>query len=463
MSASIGFACFGCQPQLPRTNPLILLPRVALVGRANVGKSTLFNRICGRRKAITDRRPGSTRDRNYAQVSWQGKDFELIDTGGLLLGTDDPLLGPASEQARLAIEEAAVVLFLVDARAGLLPDDEAIARQLRRDGKRVLLVVNKSEGGAADTSEFARLGFDDAIAISAEHGESIGDLLDLALATLPRVAMEEGGPTPTNLALVGRPNVGKSSILNRLLGRERAVVSPIPGTTRDAVDEVFERKGRLYRLVDTAGIRRVRLLKENVDHVSVVQARQAIERADVAVLVLDADSGLREMDAKVAGQVAEAGVGVVIAVNKWDLAASKGLGERRFATDVRDHLKFLPWAIIVPVSARTGRGTGALLDAVDRAHAARKARVTTGEFNRLLGQAAEAHAPKADKGDRPVRILFGSQIGTSPPTFAISINHPVGLHFSYERYLENRIREAFGFEGTPIRLKVRARRRPGRR
>ena len=442
---------------------MIPLPRIALVGRPNVGKSTLFNRICGRRKAITDRRPGSTRDRNYAQVSWQGRGFELIDTGGLLLETDDPLLGPATEQARLAIEEASLVLFLVDARAGLLPDDEAIARHLRQAGKRVQLVVNKSEGGVEDTSEFARLGFEGAVAISAEHGESIGDLLDLALADLPRVATEEEGPQALSLALVGRPNVGKSSILNRLLGRERAVVSPIPGTTRDAVDEMFERRGRLYRLVDTAGIRRVRLLKENVDHVSVVQARRAIERADVAVLALDAESGLREMDATIGGDIEEAGVGVVIAVNKWDLALKKGLGERRFATEVRDDLKFLPWAPIVHISAKTGKGLGALLDAVDRVHAARQARVTTGELNRLLGRAAKAHAPKADKGDRPVHILFASQIGTAPPTFAISINHPVGLHFSYRRYLENRIREAFGFEGTPIRLKVRARRRPGRR
>jgi GTP-binding protein len=261
---------------------------------------------------------------------------------------------------------------------------------------------------------------------------------------------------------VGRPNVGKSSILNRLLGRERAVVSAIPGTTRDSVDEVFERRGRLYRLVDTAGIRRVRLLKENVDHVSVVQARRAIERADVAVLVLDAVEGLREMDATIGGEVQEAGAGVVIAVNKWDLAPEKKLAQRAFETDVRDHLKFLPWAPVVFLSARTGKGLGALFDAVDRVHAARQARVTTGELNRLLARAAEGYAPKAAKGNQPVRILYGSQIGTAPPTFAVSINHPVDLHFSYRRYLENRIREAFGFEGTPIRLKVRHRRRKGR-
>jgi GTP-binding protein len=441
---------------------MIPLPRVALVGRPNVGKSTLFNRICGRRKAITDGRPGSTRDRNYAQVSWQGQAFELVDTGGLLLGSDDPLLGPAALQAERAIEEADVVLFLVDARAGLLPDDEAIARRLRRGGKRVLLVVNKAEGGEENVSEFARLGFDGTHFVSAEHGQGIGDLLDAALEGLPAVLLEEGEAAPVSLALVGRPNVGKSSILNRLVGRERAVVSPIPGTTRDSVDEVFERKGRRYRLVDTAGIRRVRLLKENVDHVSVVQSRRAIERADVAVLVLDASEGLREMDATIGGEVLDAGAGVVLAVNKWDLAAERKLAPRAFEGEVRDHLKFLPWAPVVFLSAKTGKGLGALLDAVDRVEGARRSRVTTGELNRLLAAATAAFPPKADKGDQPVRILFGTQIGIAPPTFAVSINHPVDLHFSYRRYLENRIREAFGFEGSPIRLKVRHRRRKGR-
>jgi GTP-binding protein len=440
---------------------MIPLPRIALVGRPNVGKSTLFNRICGSRKAITDGRPGSTRDRNYAQVSWQGRAFELVDTGGLLLGSDDPLLGPAAAQAERAIEEADVVLFLVDGRAGLLPDDEAIARRLRRAAKRVLVVVNKTEGAEEDVSEFARLGFEELHFVSAEHGLGIGDLLDGATEGLASVSLEPGDQKLVSLAIVGRPNVGKSSILNRLVGRERAVVSPIPGTTRDSVDEVFERKGRRYRLVDTAGIRKVRLLKENVDHVSVVQARRAIERAHVAVLVLDAAEGLREMDATIGGEVLEAGAGVVIAVNKWDVAIEKKIPQRAFEKDVREHLKFLPWAPVVFLSARTGRGLGTLFDAVDRVHAARGARVTTGELNRLLAQAAEAHPPKADKGNQPVRILYASQIGTAPPTFAVSINHPVDLHFSYRRYLENRIREAYGFEGTPIRLKVRHRPRKG--
>ena len=276
---------------------------------------------------------------------------------------------------------------------------------------------------------------------------------------LPKVEAEVHERKPLALALVGRPNVGKSSLLNRLLGRERAVVSAIPGTTRDTVDEAFERRGRHYRIVDTAGIRRVRLLKENVDHVSVVQARRAIEHADVAVLVLDSETGLREMDATIGGELVEAGAGVVIAVNKWDLAHGKEIKRRAFEQNVRDALKFLPWAPVVFLSAKSGQGVGPLLDAVDRVDQARSARVTTGELNRLLAKATAGYAPKAAKGDKSVTILYGSQIGVAPPTFAISINHDVDLHFSYKRYLENQIRETFGFEGTPIRLKVRHRRR----
>ena len=441
---------------------MIPLTKIALVGRPNVGKSTLFNRICGRRKAITDGRPGSTRDRNYAQASWQGRPFELVDTGGLLLGSDDPLLGPASRQAEVAIAEADVVLLVLDARAGLLPDDEAIARQIRRQGKKVRVVVNKVEEQAQDVSEFARLGWSERHAISAEHGLGIGDLLDAVLEGMPVVEPEAEAKPPVRVALVGRPNTGKSSIMNRLLGKERAVVSAVPGTTRDAVDEAFERRGRRYLLVDTAGIRRVRLLKENVDHVSVVQARRAIARAEVAVLVLDAESGLREMDATIGGEVVEAGAAVVVAVNKWDMAPERDLEMRAFERDVRDHVKFLPWAPVVFLSATSGRGIASLLRSVDAVHVARTSRVTTGELNRLLASATDAHVPRPAKGSRPVKILFGSQIGTAPPTFALSINQPGHLHFSYLRYLENRIREAFGFEGTPIRLKVRQRRRGGR-
>jgi GTPase len=435
---------------------MIPIPRLALVGRPNVGKSTLFNRICGRRKAITDGRPGSTRDRNYAQASWQGAAFELVDTGGLLLGSDDPLLGPATVQAERAIDEADRVVLVVDARAGLMPDDSAIAARLHRKGKHVVVAVNKAEDAQSAESEFAALGFSDLVATSAEHGLGVGDLLDRALEGLPRVELEESKPT-LRIALVGRPNVGKSSLLNQLLGEERALVSPIPGTTRDTVDSVLERDGERYLFVDTAGIRRQRLLQDNVDHVSVVQARKAIERCDVAILLLDPIDGMREMDATIAGYVQEAGRAVVLAVNKWDLAVAGRLKTKAFEESLRDELKFLAHAPIVWVSAKTGRGAKGLFAAVRRVGQSFRQRVTTGQLNRVLGRAAQAYAPKAAKGGHPVTILYGAQIGTAPPTFLISLNHPVDLHFSYKRYLENQIRKEFGFEGTPIRLKVRAR------
>jgi GTP-binding protein len=435
---------------------LISIPKIALVGRPNVGKSTLFNRICGRRKAITDARPGSTRDRNYAQCSWQGAGFELIDTGGLLLGSDDPLLGPATEQAERAIEEADLVVLVVDARDGLLPDDQAIAARLRTAGKRVIVAVNKTEAGEEGAPEFARLGFEPQLPISAEHGLGVGDLLDAALGTVPRVAAAEEAPA-LRIALVGRPNVGKSSLLNRVLGRERAVVSAIPGTTRDAVDSLVERRGRRYLFVDTAGIRRLRLQKEHVDHVSVVQSRHSLDRADVAVLVLDALEGLREMDATIGGFVQDSRRGVLLAVNKWDLARERGLTERKFTTEVRDHLKFLAHAPLLFISAKSGKGIGGIFEAADRVAEACRRRITTGQLNRVLAKAAQAYAPKAAKGSRPVRILYGTQVGVAPPTFVVSLNHPVDLHFSYKRYLENQLRAQFDFEGAPIVLKVRTR------
>jgi GTP-binding protein len=437
---------------------MIPIPKIALVGRPNVGKSTLFNRICGRRKAITDRRPGSTRDRNYAEASWQGAAFELIDTGGLLLQTEDPLLGPAAAQAQLAIDEADLVLFVVDGRAGLLPDDQAITARLRRGGKKVIVVVNKVEGPEEGTEEFARLGFARMLAVSAEHGQGVGDLLDAALEELPRVAIVEDAAAPLRVAIVGRPNVGKSSLLNRLLGSERSVVSAIPGTTRDAVDSLLERGGKKFLFVDTAGIRRVRHLEENVDHVAVVQARRALERADVALVILDAVEGLREMDATIAGYVQEAGRPVVLVVNKWDRAGELELKQRAFEQAIRDHLKFLPWAPVIFVSAKSGRGLTAMLTAAERAHAASRTRIATGPLNRLLGRATAAHAPKAAKGSHAVKLLYATQIGVDPPTFILSINHPVDLHFSYKRYLENQLREEFDFRGTPIVLRVRGRR-----
>jgi GTP-binding protein len=350
------------------------------------------------------------------------------------------------------------VVLVVDGRDGLLPDDRAISAKLRTTGKRVIVAVNKTEAGEEGSPEFSRLGFDVQLPISAEHGIGVGDLLDAALEAVPRVEAPEEKAGELRIALVGRPNVGKSSILNRVLGRERAVVSAIPGTTRDAVDSALTRGGKRYLFVDTAGIRRVRLLKEHVDHVSVVQARHSLERGDVAILVLDAREGLREMDATIGGYVQEARRGAVIAVNKWDLAREQGLTEKKFTTAVRDHLKFLGHAPLVFLSARSGKGIQALFAAVDRVAQACRRRITTGQLNRVLARAAQRYAPKAAKGNQPVRILYGTQVGIAPPTFVLSLNHPVDLHFSYKRYLENQLRAEFDFEGAPIVLKVRTRR-----
>jgi GTP-binding protein len=311
-------------------------------------------------------------------------------------------------------------------------------------------------------AEFAQLGFDSVWAISAEHGLGVGDLLDAAFEGLARVPVEDEGEAPLRLALVGRPNVGKSSLLNRLIGEERAVVSAIPGTTRDSVDSTVVRDGRVFQFVDTAGIRRSRHLKENVDHVSVVLARRSLEHSDVGLIVLDAIEGIREMDATIAGYAVESNRGIVLVANKWDLARAAGVTQKAFTEAVRDELKFLAWAPLLFVSARTGSGLPAVLDRVFRVQQARRNRVTTGELNRVLARAQERQAPKADRGRGDVRILFGAQISVAPPTFAISLNQAVDLHFSYRRYLENQIRQAFGFEGTPLVLKVRYRRRTPR-
>jgi GTP-binding protein len=438
---------------------LITIPKIALVGRPNVGKSTLFNRICGKRQAIVDCRPGSTRDRNYAQGAWRGRVFEVVDTGGLHLGSEDPLLAPAEEQVHIAIQEADLVLLIADGRAGLLPDDEDIALQLRKLGKRVIVAVNKLEVREEAALEFVKLGFEPVVTISAEHGLGIGELLDVAIDSLqPELGAMEAtvAGQSLRLAIVGRPNVGKSSILNRLLGIKRAVVSPVPGTTRDAVDAEAVIDGQQYCFVDTAGIRKRRLLKETVDHVSVLQARRSIRRSDVAALVIDAGDGVRELDITVGRDIRELGRGVVIVVNKWDGERSRGANRRAIEADIRQRLCLIAYAPVVFVSARTGFGLKGLLAMVNRAHAASRNRVTTGLLNRSLARAVKANPPKS-KGREEVKLLFGTQVGVAPPTFVITINRPLPLHFSYHRYLENRLRSEFDFEGTNIVIKTHAR------
>jgi GTP-binding protein len=433
------------------------IPKVALVGRPNVGKSTLFNRLCGQRKAIIDSRPGSTRDRNYAQCDWRGAAYELIDTGGLLFAEADPLSRAASDQADQAIGEANLAVLVVDGRAGLLPTDSEIARCLRRRAKRVIVAVNKSESARPAPTEFARLGFEHVLPVSAEHGLGVGELLDLVFEMLPQVAQSEPEARPLRLAIVGCPNVGKSSLMNRLLGQERSVVSEVPGTTRDAVDSLLTRGEKRYLFVDTAGFRRRGVLTRAVDSVGVLQSQQAIRRCDVSVVVVDAGDGVRDTDTQVVGRVEAAGKGIVLAVNKWDGDRVSRQKRTQLSAAVRERGKLLAHAPVVFVSALTGEGMESLLAAADEVQAARMSRVTTGRLNRLLVEAFEAQPPRSGRSGASVRLLYGTQVGTAPPTFVLAFNRRADLQESYRRYLENRIRQEFGFRGSPIVLKAKTR------
>jgi GTPase len=434
-------------------------PLVALVGRPNVGKSTLFNRLTGRRQAIVDSKPGSTRDRAYGRVEWQGREFAIVDTGGLAPGSDEYFLGLSRKQADVAIAQAALVVLVVDAQSGLLPDDEALARKVRGTGKATLLVINKAEGRRRETNEFARLGFGDPFAISAEHNEGIGDLLDLLCERVDATPVpEQTDDGAIRVALVGRPNVGKSSMLNRLVGEERSIVSPVSGTTRDAVDSLISWQNRPYLFVDTAGIRKVRLLEDGADHVAVVQARRAIERAQVCVLLVSAEEGMREMDATIAGLIQESGRAVVVAVNKWDLARDLGKNSTQIREEFAYRVRFLEYAPVVLVSAKTGQGRKELFAAIDKAREEWRRRVPTGPLNRCLQDAAARNPLRFKKGADAVNLLYAAQIRVEPPTFALSVNREGELHFSSERFLMNQLREHFGFEGSPIRLWLRVRR-----
>ena len=438
-------------------------PTVVLVGRPNVGKSTLFNRITGIRRSIVAPVAGTTRDVLRAPASWRDRSFTLVDTGGLFGATTDPLHELVVEHGLRALDEADLIVFVVDAKDGLVPADEEIAQRLRRQGTPVLLALNKADDKRARARgvEFHALGFEPVTETSAEHGDGVADLLDEIADRLPAGAPEPAADDETKVAIVGRPNVGKSSLVNRLLREERVMVSELPGTTRDTVDAVLQWEKRRFRLLDTAGMRRPGRVARSgqVEAVSVVLARRALARADVAVLVVDAVEGASDREAAIAGEAVETGCGVVIAVNKWDLV--KGQGQEwvaAFDEAVRFKLKFLDFAPLVHLSALTGDRTGKLLESVARVADARRLRIGTGELNRFLAEVTAAHPP-ASTDRRDVRILFGTQTGVAPPSFVLFTNVATSLHFSYERFLVNRLREAFGFEGTPIRLTIRKRAR----
>ncbi len=441
--------------------------RVALVGRPNVGKSTLFNRLTGTRRAIVTPVAGTTRDVLAGVVEWQGRVFSLVDTGGVAGASADPMQGAVADRGRRAAGEADVVVFLVDGAEGPVPADDELARELRARGVPVVLTVNKMDDRRAGlhVPEFHRFGFEPVVEIAAEHGQGIGDLLDEVVARLsPGPASPDGGEEPaadpeTGVVVVGRPNVGKSSLVNRLLRGDRVLVSPTPGTTRDAVDEVMRWHRRHFRIVDTAGMRRPGRVAGGgrIEAVSVVRARHAMERTDVAVIVVDAAAGVVKRDAAIAGEAEAAGCGVVLAANKWDLVKGRGPGfAARFDEELRDALKFVDYAPIVHLSAMTGERTERLLKLVDEVAAARRTKVATGELNRVVARATRDHRPSG-AAQRTVHIRYAVQTGVAPPTFTLFTGRGARLHFSSERFLRRRLREAFGFTGTPIRLKARGR------
>jgi GTP-binding protein len=443
-------------------------PIVAIVGRPNVGKSTLFNRLVGERLAVVDDTPGTTRDRLMAEGEWQGRAFDVVDTGGIdpdFFRRGDPLsVGSADyipqirAQAEMAMRDADLVLFLVDSDSGVTPSDREVADILRKNQSRgasgestpILLVVNKSDNRSRreQATEFYELGMGDPFPVSALHGTGVGDLLDAMTAAFPSEP-EADEESRICIAIIGKPNVGKSSLLNRLLGEERVIVSPIPGTTRDAVDTHLEYQGTALTLIDTAGIRRRGKIEPGVEKFSVLRSLRAIERADVALLVLDATQGVALQDAHIAGFILESKRSAVVVVNKWDAVEKDSRSPEVFGEIVRRELNFMDYVPIVFVSARTGQNVDEILPAALRVQEERLVRIPTGELNRILRDAEEKHAPPS-RGGRKLRLYYGAQVRTDPPTFLIHVNDPALVHFSYRRFLENQIREQYGFIGTPL-------------
>ncbi len=432
-------------------------PIVAIVGRPNVGKSTLFNRLVGGRVAIVEERPGVTRDRLYKDVEWCGRVFTLVDTGGLDFQETDEISEKTRRQVELAIAEADVLLFVVDVRAGLASGDEEIARALRRSEKPVLLVANKAEKFSGEHYDFFRLGLGEPIPVSAEQGLNTGDLLDKIIQALPEQEEETRLDGLIRVAVVGRPNVGKSSLVNRILGAERVIVSEQPGTTRDAVDTLFEHGGRQFSLVDTAGIRRKSKINEATERYSVIRALRAIDVCDVSLVMLDALKGVTEQDKRIAGYVHEKGKASILVVNKWDLVKKDGRTADRYREEIYQELLFLTYAPVVFTSALTGKGVRQLLDLVTLVWEEFSRKIGTGSLNDLLFDLQFRFPPPAQKGKR-LKIFYGTQIKSRPPTFVLFVNDPELMHFSYQRYLENRLREAYGFTGTPLRFHLRRRR-----
>lgn len=431
---------------------------VCVVGRPNVGKSTLFNRIVGKRVSITEDTPGVTRDRIYADAEWLGRYFTLIDTGGIELDSEDQITKSIKLQAQLAVETSDVILFVVDGIGGLTDADKEIANYLRKSDKKVLLTVNKIDKVAdiPNIYEFYELGLGEPYAVSSEHSLGIGDLLDEVIANFPEGVETTNSDEVTKIAFIGKPNAGKSSLVNRILGEERVIVSDIPGTTRDAIDTYFSVEDQQYMFIDTAGLRRKKNINEMIERFSVVRTLHAVDRSDVCLLVIDAEDGVTEQDTKIAGYAFEQGKAMVIAVNKWDLIAKETMTMVQYERKIREELSFVNYAPIVFISAKTGQRVDKVFDAVNKAYNNAHFRISTGVLNDIINRAVLLNQPNSDKGKRP-KLYYATQVSVAPPTFVIFAKYADIIHFSYKRYLENQIRDYYSFEGTPILLKFNER------
>ncbi|MCI8633672.1 MAG: ribosome biogenesis GTPase Der [Lachnospiraceae bacterium] len=433
-------------------------PILAIVGRPNVGKSTLFNRLAGEKVSIVKDTPGVTRDRIYAEADWLGHSFTMIDTGGIEPKTDDLLLKYMREQAQMAIEMADVILFLVDAKAGMTDADSEVSNMLRRAKKPVVLAVNKLDNmnDLTPVYEFYGLGLGDPQPISAEQGLGMGDMLDEVIKHFPQQTDAEDEEEVLHVAVIGKPNTGKSSLINKLLGENRVIVSDIAGTTRDAIDTRVEYKGKPYIFIDTAGIRRHNRVKEELERFSVVRSVAAVERCDVAILMIDAVEGITEQDAKIAGIAHEKGKGIIVAVNKWDAIEKDDKTIYEYQKDIDTVLSFMPYAQKIFISAKTGQRIEKIFETVDLVAENHAMRIATGVLNDVLYDATSMNQPPSDKGKR-LKIFYMTQIGTKPPTFVLFVNNAELMHYSYRRYLENCLRNSFGFKGTPIKFIIRER------